>query len=156
ALVLPATAGRVAEEGKAIDERAWLSAAKAAVELNDRLEHLPAGAGVPVAEWESATGLLTAALHALEARYQPLAVKRRLDELAPGRAPEYQALHDLLRGPMLPGADRKKVWETAQAIAEKIHTQTRDADAADNDALRPPGAMRSADPPLKDEPERRE
>jgi hypothetical protein len=156
ALILPATAGRVAEEGKAIDERAWFSAAKAAIELNDRLEHLPAGAGVPVAEWESATGQLTAALHALEARYQPAAVKRRLEELAPGRAPEYQALRDMLRGPMCTAPDRKRVWETAQAIAAKIHKQTREADAADNDALRPPGTNRSADPPLKEEPERRE
>jgi hypothetical protein len=156
AIVLPATAGRVTEEGKAIDERAWLAAAKAAVELNDRLEHPPAGKDLPLAEWESATGRLTAALQALQARYQPMAVKRRVDDLAPGRAPEYQALNDLLRGPMLPAAERKRVWETARAIADRIHKQTREADAADNDALRPPGTNRSPDPPLKDEPDRRE
>jgi hypothetical protein len=156
ALVLPATADRVAEEGKSIDERAWFAAAKSAIDLNERLEHLPVGTGVPVAEWESATGLLTAALQSLQARYQPTAVKRRVDDLAPGRAPEYQALHDLLRGPMLAGVDRKRVWETAEAIASRVHKQTRDADAADNDSLRPPGVNRAADPPLKDEQERRD
>ncbi len=156
AIVLPATASRVAEEGRAIDERAWFAAAKAAIELNDRLDRPLAGKDLPLAEWESATGQLTAALHMLEARYQPLAVKRRVEDLAPGRALEYQLLHDLLRGPMLPGADRKRVWETANAIAERVHKQTREADAADNDALRPPGTNRSPDPPLKDEPERRE
>jgi hypothetical protein len=156
AIVLPATAGRVAEEGKAIDERAWLAAAKAAVELNDRLDHPLAGNDLPLAEWESATGGLAAALHMLQARYQPVAAKRRVEDLAPGRAPEYQLLLDLLRGPMLPAAERKRVWETAQVIADRLHKQTREADAADNDALRPPGTNRSPDPPLKDESERRE
>jgi hypothetical protein len=156
ALILPALAGRIADDGNRGNLRNWLDAADAATKLNGWLEAPASGGEFPLGEWESSTGRLKIALQALGAPYRSDVIKRRVEELAPGRAPEYQALLDLLRGPMLVGADRKRVWDTARSIAGRIHKQTRDADAADNDALRPPGANRSPDPPLQDEKERRE
>jgi hypothetical protein len=156
AIYLPATAGRIADDGNRGDLRHWLDSADAATKLNKWLEAPPTNGEFLLGEWESTTGQLQIALVALRKPYQVDVIKRRTDELAPGRAPEYQTLLDLLRGPMLAGPDRKRVWTTARDIAGRIHQQTRDADAADNDALRPPGTNRSPDPPLQNEKDRRE
>jgi hypothetical protein len=152
ALVLPALAGRIADEGTT-DADSWREAAKAAAALNDRLER-PAGGEFLEDDWNSAIDRLAPLLEALQKPYRPEAVKRRAAELATGRAPEYHALHALLRGPLLSAADRKLVYDTARAIADKLHEQTREADIADDDTRRPPGPGRTPEPPLKDEFER--
>jgi hypothetical protein len=155
-IVLPATAGRVADEGREADQQAWFAAAKTAAELFGRFDQAPTGGEFPLGDWEDGARRLREALQALEGPYQPAAVKRRLDDLAAARAPEYQALADLLRGPMLAADDRKRVWDAGRTIAERLHKQTREADAVDNDALRPAGSNRSPDPPLNGEADRRD
>ncbi|HEY1379668.1 MAG TPA: hypothetical protein VGF55_22890, partial [Gemmataceae bacterium] len=154
AVVLAATAGPAAEDGR--DERAWREAAKAAAELADRLEQPPPDRDLPLGEWASATGRLTAAVRELRAAYQPAAVKKRVDDLATRRAPEYQALVALVRAPLAPAAERKRAWEAARAIGKKLHEEVRAADAAEDESHQPPAAARPAPAPLADEADRRE
>jgi len=150
---LTATAESAADDGGS-NERTWLAAANAATELNNRIGNPQIGSDL--SEWESLTSGIAARLQKIRVPYENSVVDRQVKDMAAGRAADYQALRSLLRGPMLPGVERKRVWEAAQAIGFRIHKQTRDADIAADDALRPPGANRSPEPPLKDEAKRRE
>ncbi len=155
AAVLMATAVSAAEEGR--DERPWREAARAFADLAARLEQPPPARELPLGEWESATGRLSVAVAQLRAGYQPAAVKKRIDDLAsPGRVGEYQSLVALARGPLLPAAERKRAWDAAGAVGEKLYEQVRAADAAEDAAHQPPPTARPAPPPLADEADRRE
>jgi hypothetical protein len=158
--VLPATVGRVTEDGGTAWRR-WRDAAKAANELFAKLEKQPARE-VPLGEWEDVTNRLTVALKDLRAAYDPATVKRRVDDLGdpkagrPGRAPDYQMLAGLLRAPLLLTAERKRVWDSYRAIGERMNEQNREADAGDAGAHRAPASARPAPLPLEDELDRRD
>jgi hypothetical protein len=156
AVVLPAVAGRVSDLDATAARVAWKDAVAAALDLAERLEQPPTGRDLPLSEWESATGRLSAALQALQVPYQPASYKRLLENLSVARAAEYDALRDLLRGPLLPGTERKKVWDGAHTIAARTHKQVREADAADDESHRPPAPAKAAELPLQGEAARRE
>jgi hypothetical protein len=160
AVVLQAAVGPVIDDGGA-GWRSWRDAARAASELFARLEQPPPERDLPLGEWESGTSRVTAAVQDLRAPYQPATIKRRVDDLGdpkagrPGRAPDYQMLAGLLRVPLLATPERKRVWDAFHAIGERMHEQNREADAADDEARRPPSSARPAPLPLEEEADRR-
>ena len=104
AVVLPAAVGQIVDE-EANGWRSWWDGTKAASELFVRLEQAPPARDLPLGEWESSTRRLNVAIAELRSPYQPVAIKRRVDDLGdpkagrPGRAPDYQMLAGLLRAP---------------------------------------------------------
>jgi hypothetical protein len=162
AVVLPASVGRVTEEG-GTPLRVWQDAVQATIELFVRLAPGDSGGKeLPLEEWESATGRLSLALQRLRADYQPSVIKRRVDDLGdpkagrPGRAQDHDMLAALLRSPLLLTAERKRVWDAYKGIGEKMNEQNRDADQADDDAHRRPASARPAPQRLRDENDRRD
>jgi hypothetical protein len=135
AVVLAGAAPGVVERGGA-EEREWMAAARAARGLADRLARAPDGGALTLTEWEGPTRELRNAAQRLEQPYAPAAVKKAAAAAKDGGMQQYQALQDLLRGPLLTAADRKAVWEAARQLARRLHEEVQALDA-DDQLLRP-------------------
>lgn len=94
----------------------------------------------PTAAWESANGKRAARDVAertrnLEKETDAAAAKRFVDAAPSARPADLRRYRAALLTTTLAGADRGKVWDAAESIAERLHLATRkDADLLDNEA----------------------